>query len=62
MAFSLLQPPGITATAWLLPGVVHGGEGEERRSGHLFCTGCLLDVYLSGLKSLLEQRQRQINN
>ena len=45
MAFSLLQPPGITATAWLLPGVVHGGEGEERRSGHLFCTGCLLDVF-----------------
>ena len=46
MAFSLLQPPGITATAWLLPGVVHSGEGEERRSGQLFCTGCLLDICL----------------
>lgn len=58
MDFSLLQPPGITATAWLLPGVVHGEEGEERGSGQLFCTGCLLDICLSSLKSLLEQRQR----
>ena len=33
MDFSPLQPPDLTATAWLLPGVVHGGEGRREAVG-----------------------------